>query len=102
MIFAARRQICPISHRVFARNTAMPSSFIAEGSTVHDSFIAEGCEVFGSVEHSILSTGCTVGKGAQITDSVIMPNVVIENGATVSSAIIAEGCCIKAGAGQRT
>lgn len=85
-------------NKIFARNTAMPSSFLAEGSTIHDSFIAEGCEVFGSVTHSILSTGCTVGKGAEITDSVIMPNVVVENGACIRSAIIAEGCHIKAGA----
>ena len=42
--------------------------------------------------------GCSVGKGAEITDSVIMPDVVIENGAVIRSAIIAEGCHIKAGA----
>ena len=50
------------------------------------------------VNHSIISTGCSVGKGAEITDSVIMPDVVIENGAVIRSAIIAEGCHIKAGA----
>ena len=84
--------------RIRARNTAMPSSYIAPNAEVKDSFVAEGCEVFGSIRHSVLSTGCAVGKGAEITDSVIMPNVVVENGASIRSAIIAEGCHIKAGA----
>ena len=84
--------------RIRARNTAMPSSYIAPTAEVKDSFVAEGCEVFGSIQHSVLSTGCAVGKGAEIVDSVIMPNVVVENGASIRSAIIAEGCCIKAGA----
>ena len=84
--------------KIRARNMAMPSSFMASTSEIHDCLIAEGCEISGCLTHSILSTGCTVGKGAEITDSVIMPNVVIENGAVVHSAIIAEGCRIKAGA----
>ena len=49
-------------------------------------------------DSSIISTGCTVGKGVEISDSVIMPDVTIENGAVIRSAIIAEGCHIKAGA----
>ena len=84
--------------RIRARNTAMPSSYIAPNAEVKDSFVAEGCEVFGSLRHSVLSTGCAVGKGAEIIDSVIMPNVVVENGASIRNAIIAEGCHIKAGA----
>ena len=76
----------------------MPASYIARSAEIHESFVAEGCEVEGTVNHSILSTGCTIGRGAEITDSVIMPDVVIENGAVVRSAIVAEGCRIKAGA----
>ncbi len=84
--------------RIRARNAAMPSSYIAPTAELKDCFVAEGCEVFGSLKHSVLSTGCTVGKGAEISDSVIMPNVVVENGAMIHNAIIAEGCHIKAGA----
>ena len=76
----------------------MPSGFIAKGSEISDSFVAEGCEVYGSVRHSIISTGCTIGKGAEIRDSVIMPNVVIENGVKIDHAIIAEDSIIRAGA----
>ena len=84
--------------KIYARNTAKPASFISKSAELHESFISEGCEVYGMVNHSILSTGCYVGKGAEVTDSVIMPDVVIENGAVIRSAIIAEGCHVKAGA----
>ena len=84
--------------KIYARNYAMPSGFIAKGSEISDSFVAEGCEVYGTVHHSIISTGCTIGKGAEIRDSVIMPNVVIENGVKISHAIVAEDCIIRAGA----
>ena len=85
-------------HKIYARNQAMPSSYIAKSAEIRESFVAEGCNIEGCITHSIISTGCTVGKGVEITDSVIMPDVTIENGAVIRSAIIAEGCHIKAGA----
>lgn len=84
--------------KIYARNYAMPSAFIAKGAEISDSFVAEGCEVFGSVYHSVVSSGCVIGKGAEIHDSVLMPGCVVEPGAQVRHAIIAEDCVIKAGA----
>ena len=84
--------------RIYARNYAMPSSFIAAESKNVNSLIAEGCEIFGSVIHSVVSTGCTVESGAVVENSVIMPNVRIEQGAIVRHAIIGEDCRICRGA----
>ena len=84
--------------KIYARNYAMPSAFIAKGAEISDSFVAEGCEVFGSVNHSVVSAGCVIGKGAEVHDSVIMPGVIVEPGAQIRHAIVAEECVIKAGA----
>ena len=84
--------------KIYARNSAKPATFIAKSAELHECFVSEGCEIYGMVNHSIISTGCSIGKGAEVTDSVIMPDVVIENGAVIRSAIIAEGCHVKAGA----
>lgn len=84
--------------KIYARNYAMPSAFIAKGAEISDSFVAEGCEVFGTVHHSVVSSGCVIGKGAEIHDSVLMPGCVVEPGAQVRHAIIAEDCVVKAGA----
>ena len=76
--------------KISARNDAMPSSYIdAEAKTV-GCFIAEGSEVYGTVRHSVISTGCSIGKGALVEDSVVMPGVVIEPGAIVRHAILGE------------
>ena len=76
--------------KIYARNNALPSSYIdAEAITVN-SFIAEGSEIFGTVRHSIISVGCTVGNGAVVEDSVVMPGVTIEPGAIVRHAILGE------------
>ncbi len=76
--------------KIYARNNALPSSFIDEDAKTVGCFIAEGSEVYGSVRHSIISTGCTIGKNAVVEDSVVMPGVVIEPGAIVRHAILGE------------
>lgn len=83
---------------IYARNTAQPSSYLAETAVVSDSFVAEGCEISGRIKHSVISSACIVHEGALIRDSVIMPSAVIESGAVVDHAIIGEGCVIGAGA----
>ena len=84
--------------RIYARNYAMPSTFMSKKAKTDNCFIAEGCEIYGNVTHSIISTGCTVAEGAVVEDSVIMPNVVIESGAIVRHAIVGEDCRICANA----
>ncbi len=76
--------------RIYARNDALPSSYIDENAKIQGSFVAEGCEVYGTVKHSIISVGCTIGAGAVVEDSVVMPGVVIESGAIVRHAILGE------------
>ena len=88
---------------IFARNYALPSSYIDTGSKNVNCLIAEGCEIYGSIKHSVVSTGCRVAKEAVIEDAVIMPNTVIETGAIIRNAIIrnaiiGENCVVRSGA----
>ena len=76
--------------KIYARNNALPSSYIDEKARTVNCFIAEGSEVYGSVQNSIISTGCTVGAGALVENSVVMPGVSIESGAIVRHAIVGE------------
>jgi len=75
---------------IYARNSALPSSYIDEDAKISNAFVAEGCEVYGKVVHSVISVGCSIGKGAVVEDSVVMPGVVIEDGAIVRHAILGE------------
>ena len=76
--------------KIHARNSALPSSYIDKDANTVNCFIAEGSEIYGTVRHSIISTGCTVGVGAVVEDSVVMPGVVIESGAIVRHSILGE------------
>ena len=76
--------------KIYARNNAHPSSYIDADARVAGSFIAEGCEVYGTVRHSVISLGCTIGEGALVEDSVVMPGAVIDPGAIVRHAILGE------------
>ena len=76
--------------KIYARNSAMPSSYIDSSAKVVNSFVAEGSSVYGSVTHSVISVGCTIGKDVVVEDSVVMPGVVIESGAIVRHAILGE------------
>ena len=76
--------------KIYARNSALPSSYIDEEARTVNCFIAEGSEVYGTVRHSVISVGCTIGADALVEDSVVMPGVVIEPGAIVRHAILGE------------
>ncbi len=76
--------------KIYARNSALPSSYIDENAKTVGCFIAEGSEVYGTVRHSVISVGCTVGEDALVEDSVVMPGVIIEPGAIVRHAILGE------------
>ena len=76
--------------KIYARNSALPSSYIDEDAKTINCFIAEGSEVYGTVRHSVISVGCTIGEDAVVEDSVVMPGVVIEPGAIVRHAILGE------------
>lgn len=81
--------------KVYARNYASPSTLLSPSSKVSNSFIAEGCTIRGSVEHSVLYTGCVVEEGATVCGTVLMPNTVVKKGATVEYAIVGEQCVVE-------
>jgi len=83
---------------IYARNDAHPAAYIDDDAKVIDSLVAEGCEVYGTVKHSVISVGCTIGEGALIEDSVVMPGVVIEPNAIVRHAILGEDSKVCKGA----
>ena len=84
--------------KIYARNNALPSSYIDSHAKTVNCFIAEGSEIYGTIRHSVISTGCTVGEGALVEDSVVMPGVVIEPNAIVRHAILGENSKICRGA----
>ena len=59
--------------------------------------VSHGCVIHGTVEHSILSPGVRVGRGAVVRDSIVMFDTVVE-GAILDRVIVDKNCRIGAGA----
>jgi glucose-1-phosphate adenylyltransferase len=57
-------------------------------ANVHRSLISHGCQIWGTVERSVLSPGVRVDPGAVVRDSIVMFDTVIRAGAVVDRAII--------------
>ena len=84
--------------RIFSRNPNAPPHFIDKHAKVVNSLVCEGCQVYGTVENSILSTGVIVEKGASVYDSIVMEDTKICKGAQVDMAIIDDDVVIGKGA----
>ncbi|SHJ99939.1 glucose-1-phosphate adenylyltransferase [Desulforamulus aeronauticus] len=74
--------------RIYSVNPNHPPHYIAPTANIHKALINEGCFVYGKVDHSIIFSGVTIAKDAEVKDSVIMPNVKIGRQVKIEKAII--------------
>jgi len=66
-------------------------AFVAAAAEVKNCLAANGSKIYGSAEHSILSSGAMIEKGAKIADCIVLPNAVIEKGVRLNRAIVDSG-----------
>ena len=81
--------------RIYSRTTGMPPQYISDSAMVENSLITDGCEVYGTLDYSILFENVTVEEGATVEYSLVMPGAVIKKGAKVRYSIIAENAVIE-------
>ena len=79
---------------ISSRSPICPPHFTGENAQIAHSIVTEGCEIDGTVENSVLSSGVKVGTGANVIYSVLMPGAVVEDGATVEYAIVGENTVV--------
>lgn len=80
--------------KIYSRTLCKPGHYVGNDAVVTRSVVAEGCNVMGSVDHSVLFVGVSVGANTVIKDSVIMPGAVIGKNAHINKAIIGENCVV--------
>ncbi len=81
--------------RIYSRTVALPPQYIADTAKVEHSLVTDGCEVYGSLDYSILFENVTVEEDASVEYSLVMPGAVIKKGAKVKYAIIAEDVIVE-------
>ena len=79
---------------IFARTPTKPPHFMGKNAKVDHSMVTGGCEVYGTVENSVLFHSVIVEEGAVVRYSILMPGTVVKAGAVVEYSIIAENSVI--------
>lgn len=82
------------SWKIHSRNPLAPPEHIGENGVVKNAMVALGCEIYGTVENSILASNVVVEEGAIVKDAVVLANSVIKKGATVNYSIIDESVTV--------
>ena len=83
---------------ILSKTAGRPPHFVAPTGSIKNTLITEGCEIYGSVENSILSCGVIVEDGAVVRDCVIMENAHIHKNAVINNAILDENTIVSEGA----
>lgn len=83
---------------IYARTPTRPPHFAGPDAVISHSMVTGGCEVYGTVENSVLFHSVTVEPGARVSYSILMPGTIVKAGAVVEYAIVAERATIGAGA----
>ena len=83
------------SWRIQSRSPLAPPHYIGFEGKTNNSIIMSGCEIYGTVENSILASDVIVRKGAVIRDSIIMSGVEICENSVVEHAIIDENTIVE-------
>ena len=86
------------SWRIYSRHEAHAPQYVSADAVIENSMITEGCDIYGTVQNSVLGAGVVVKAGAVVKDSLIFDGAVIEEGAVVNYSIIDTGVVVGKGA----
>lgn len=76
--------------KIYGRNQGLPPHYIAPSADVKRAIVSEGSSIYGTVRHSIISTGVFIDKSSIIKNSIIMPYARIGENTLIEDSIIAE------------
>lgn len=76
------------SNKILSEDLHSVPQFIGPKADVKDSLINQGAQIYGKVNHCVVSGNVLVEEGATCSNAVIMPGAVIRKGAKVENAII--------------
>ena len=84
--------------KIYCRHSLTTPHYIGATSDIKNSIITEGCEIYATVNNSVLFSDVQAEENSSIDYSVVMRNVKISKGAKVQYAIIADNAVIEEGA----
>ena len=83
---------------IYTKSEERAPALIGPEAVVSRSMVSHGCVIEGTVEHSVLSPGVRVARGAAVRDSIVMFDTYVGEGAVVDRSIVDKECYVGAGA----
>ncbi len=83
---------------IHTRSEERPPAKVAGQARVANSLISHGCNIYGTVECSVLSPGVFVAEGAVVRNSILMTDTIVGREAIVDQAIMDKEVVVGAGA----
>lgn len=80
--------------KIHSRNPLAPPEHIGKNGVVKNAMVALGCEIYGTVENSVLGSNVIIEEGALVKNAVILANSVVKANAVVSYAVVDENVTI--------
>jgi len=74
--------------RIHTAHYDEPPLYFDTQAKMYQSIVSDGCEIYGTIEHSVLFSGVKVGKGARIKNSVILPQTIIGENVWIENAVV--------------
>ncbi|MBR6594400.1 MAG: glucose-1-phosphate adenylyltransferase subunit GlgD [Clostridia bacterium] len=95
---SARDSLFNVKNRpVYTKIRNSSPTIYEEGCNVKNSLIADGCEIYGTVENSILFRGVKVGKNTVIKNSILMQDTLIGENVSLNCVITDKDVVIRDG-----
>ncbi len=83
--------------KILSRSFTSTPTYIEEHSLLKEAVVCAGCDIYGTVTHSVIGEGCSVGKNSSVTYSVLMPGVTVGDNVSLDYCILKEDVVVPDG-----
>lgn len=79
---------------IYTKSDYQPPQYTGENASIKTSIVSEGAQIYGSIEHCVISKNVTIEEGAVVKDSIIMEGCVIGKNAVLDRVIVDQNTVI--------
>lgn len=80
--------------KIYTKSDYQPPQYTGEDASVKTSIVSEGAQIYGSLEHCVISKNVIIEEGAVVKDSIIMEGCVIGKNTVLDRVIIDQNTII--------